>query len=232
MGEKMKIKQTLRKVLKGLSRINFKTIYFNFRYLPFRQAIKIPIMVSKKVYLLHAGGQVKFDCPIRTGMIQIGYGDIGIFDKKVSRNIWDVAGTVVFKGTADIGHGSKVCVLIGGTLILGSNFTITAESAIVSTNNIKFGNDCLLSWDILIMDSDCHRIKDSSGNLLNPSAPIIIGHKVWIGCRCLILKGTTIPDNSVVGANSFIAGKRLEKKNAVYGGQLAQILKEEVTWIF
>ena len=223
----MKIKQTLRKVLKALSKVNFKTIYFNFRYLPFRQAVKVPIFVSKKVYLLQAGGQVKLDCPIRTGMIQIGYGSIGIFDKKVSRSIWEVAGTVIFKGSAHIGHGSKISV--AGTLVLGNGFTITAESSIIASNKIEFGNDCLLSWDTLIMDTDFHEVKDKSDNILNPSAPIIIGNNVWIGCRCLVLKGATIPDKSVIGANSLVS-KHLEKENAMYGGQPARVLKEEITW--
>jgi len=79
------------------------------------------------------------------------------------------------------------------------------------------------------MDTDFHKIKDKSGNILNPSAPIIIGNNVWIACRCLILKGATIPNGSVIGANSFV-GKSLEKENAVYGGHPARILKEEITW--
>jgi len=216
------------RLLKFLLSLNYKTIYFNFKYLPFKQAIKIPIKVSKQVYLLHTGGQIKFDCPIHTGMIQIGYGGVGIFDKKVSRSIWEVSGTVVFKGRANIGHGSKICVM-SGTLVLGNNFKITAESTIVTANKIEFGKDCLLSWEILIMDTDFHNIKDQSENILNPPAPITIGNKVWIGCRSLILKGVTIPDNSVIGANSFVC-KRLEKENAVYGGQPARLLKEEVIW--
>ena len=229
-----KVKQTLRKCRKALrflrvlSRQNVKTIYFNFKYLPFRQAIKIPIMVSKKVHLSHTGGQIIIDCPIYSEMIQIGHGYVGIFDKEVSRTIWEVSGTVIFKGTANIGHGSKICVM-SGTLVLGNNFRITAESTIVTANNIVFGKDCLLSWDILIMDTDFHNVKDKSENILNPPAPIIIGNKVWIGCRCLILKGATIPDNSVIGANSFV-GKRLEKENAVYGGQPVRLLKEEIIW--
>ena len=220
-------KPILRKILRGLSKGNFKTIYFNFRYLPFKQAIKMPIFVSRKVYLLHTGGQIKFDCPIRTGMIQIGYENVGIFDKKVSRSIWQVSGTVIFKGSAYIGHGSKISV--GGTLVLGNGFIITAESTILASNKIEFGNDCLLSWDILIMDTDSHKIQDKADNILNPSAPIIIGNKVWIGCRCLILKGATIPNNTVIGANSLV-NKHLEKENSVYGGQPVRILKEEITW--
>ena len=79
------------------------------------------------------------------------------------------------------------------------------------------------------MDTDFHKIKDNSDSILNPSTPIIIGTKVWIGCRCLILKGATVPDNSVIGANSFV-GKRLCKENTVYGGQPARVLREGIMW--
>ena len=223
------IKQALTwlRLLKVLSRQNFKTIYFNFKYLPFQQAIQIPIKVSKHVYLLRTDGQVKIDSAIQTAMILIGYGDVGIFDKKVSRSIWSVTGTVIFRGSARIGHGSRLSV--GGELILGNNFHITAETAIVASNRVEFGDDCLLSWDTLIMDTDFHEVRDMSGNILNPSTPIVIGDKVWIGCRCLVLKGSIIPNNSVIGANSVVS-KHLEKENAVYAGQPARILKEEITW--
>lgn len=147
--------------------------------------------------------------------------------QEVSRSIWQVSGTVIFKGKASIGHGSKLSV--GGTLILGNGFTITAESSIVASERIEFGKNCLVSWDILVMDTDFHDVKDNSGNILNPPAPIIIGNKVWIGCRCLVLKGSTIPNNCVIGANSLIS-KKLEKENVLYGGQPVRALKEEITW--
>jgi acetyltransferase-like isoleucine patch superfamily enzyme len=221
-----KIKKILR-YLKMLAGLNFKTIYFNFKYLPTKQAVIFPIAVSKTVHLMKTDGQIIFDCPVRPGMVRIGYGDVGIFDKKLSRSIWQVSGTVTFKGSADIGHGSKLSV--GGNLVLGDGFKITAESSIVASKKIEFGENCLLSWDVLIMDTDFHIVKDKSENILNPPTPITIGNKVWIGCRCTILKGADIPDNSVIGANSLVS-KKLDKENATYGGQPARILREEITW--
>ncbi|WP_221405373.1 acyltransferase [Flexibacter flexilis] len=211
-----------------LLKANRKTIYFNFKYLPFRQALRLPINVSSQVHLARMGGQIQFDCPIHTGMIQLGHGYVGIFDKQKSRSIWEVTGTVIFGGTANIGHGSKICVM-NGTLRLGKNFTITAESSIVTACEIHFGDDCLLSWDVLVMDTDFHHIKNQSGAIINAPSPIRIGNKVWIGCRCLILKGAAIADNTVIGANSLVS-RKLPKENAIYGGQPAQLLKEEISW--
>lgn len=136
--------------------------------------------------------------------MHIGFGEVGIFDNKKSRSIWDIAGTVIFKGKADIGHGSKISVGESGTLILGENFTVTAESTIVTYSEVQFGNNCLLSWDFLVMDTDLHKIRNSSGAILNEPQPILIGNDVWIGCRSLILKGATIPNGCIIGTNSTI----------------------------
>ena len=63
------------------------------------------------------GGKIIIDCPISTGLIQFGYGNVGVFDNKKSRSIWEVSGTVIFKGKCNIGHGSKISVGDCGKLI-------------------------------------------------------------------------------------------------------------------
>jgi NDP-sugar pyrophosphorylase family protein len=221
----------MKKYLKFLLRLNFKTIYFNLKYLPLKQAIKLPILLSNKVYLKVTAGQIKIDCPITTGLIHFGYGDVGIFDNKKSRSIWEVSGTVIFKGKCRIGHGSKILVGSSGTVIFGENFEITAETSIVSFSEIKFGNNCLLSWDILVMDTDFHTIKDEFGTIFNEPRPIIIGDKVWIGCRCLVLKGAIVPNNCVIGADSIV-NKNLEKDNCLYVGSPCKMIKENISWEF
>ena len=35
-------------------------------------------------------------------------------------------------------------------------------------------------------------------------APVVIGGNVFIGARCIILKGVTIGENSIVGAGSVV----------------------------
>ena len=55
--------------------------------------------------------------------------------------------------------------------------------------------------------SDTHSIFDENGNLMNKSREIVVGDKVWIGCRATILKGAIIPSNTVIGACSLISGR-------------------------
>ena len=59
------------------------TIYFNFKYLPFKQAIKLPIFLFNPS--LKLGRQSKIiiqNKQISTGMIQLGYNFIPPLSKK------------------------------------------------------------------------------------------------------------------------------------------------------
>src|SRR5690606_18497240 len=133
----------MNRLFKFISRVNFKTIVFNFKTLPFKHAIKLPILISKNVYLKKHKGDIIINCTLKTGLIQIGFGSVGIFDNKKSRSVWEVSGTVVFNGKCNIGHGSKISVAKNAELTLGNNFVITAESSIIVTQKVKFGDNCL-----------------------------------------------------------------------------------------
>ena len=204
-----------------------KTIYINFKYFKFKDAIKLPIFVSKRVRLSKLQG--KITVPVKTGMIQIGFGDIGIFDKYKSKSILKLSNNslITFNGRAKIGLGSKICS--SGNLIFGDNFSISAETEIICNKKIEFGNDCLLSWDILVMDSDQHSIKTIDGRIVNEDQEISIGNNVWVGCRSTILKGTVIKDNNVIASNTTLCGKH-DFINSVIGGTPNKVLKSNIYW--
>lgn len=163
------------------------------------------------------------------GLIKIGFGNVGIFDNKFSRSIWEVSGKVIFRGKCNLGHGTKISVGSTGILTLGSNFTITAESSIVSFKEVTIGNNCLFSWDNLIMDTDFHSIKNNSDEIINFDKEVIIEDNVWIGCRCLILKGSFIPSNSIIGANTVINSKFIRNGTIIVGNP-AKIVRTDVSW--
>ncbi|MDQ1089043.1 acyltransferase [Siphonobacter sp. SORGH_AS_1065] len=219
----------MKRYLNILSNINLQTIRFNFKYFPFKQAIRFPIYVAPQVHFNHLAGQVSIEGHLWPGKIKIGYGEIGIFDKQKSRSIWQVSGNVVFKGACNIGHGSKISVGDDGTLIFGDNFTITAETSLICYRKIEFGANCVLSWEILMMDTDLHTIKNSQGEVINYPKPIRVGDNVWIGCRSTILKGSTVSNDSIIAAGSLVT-KPLEGTKAIFGGSPVRILKENVRW--
>ena len=231
-----------------------KTLRFNFHYFPFATALKLPVVVSHRTYLRELHGKVMLPEKVETAMVKIGFGDVGHYDRKRSRGIWQVSGTVSFGGKASIGHGSKLSVR--GDLKLGAGFNMTAESTIVCAKEITFGDDCLMAWDVLVMDTDEHPLfnrrettrretRDSGpvprpevpcpvsnemeNERINPDKPIIVGNHVWIGCKCVLLKGAEVPNDTVLAAGTLLKSA-FAGEQQVIGGNPPSILKRDVHW--
>lgn len=206
-----------------------KSIYFCFKYLPLGLAIRLPVLLSHHVCLANMKGTVHITASkITVGLIKIGFGEVGIFDRKYSRTIWqNNGGGVTFKGKCSIGHGSRISINKMGELIFGENFGISAESHIVCSKKIQFGNDVLISWQCLIMDTDFHKVFSKSEQNVDQS--VCIGNHVWIGCRSTILKGTNIADNCVIAANSNVVRGTYDN-HTIIAGNPAIIVKRDIEW--
>ena len=204
-----------------------KTLRFNLHYFPLKTALKLPVFVSHRTFLRELHGMVNLPSQTRTAMVRIGFGDVGHYDRKRSRTIWQVSGIVTFGGTTGIGHGSKISVR--GKLTFGNDFNMTAESTIVCAKEITFGNDCLIGWDVLVMDTDEHPLFDKTGNRINPDKAIEVGNHVWIGCKCTLLKGAKVPDNTTIAAGTLLKSA-FTGSNQVIGGNPPTVLKSEVNW--
>lgn len=208
----------------------FKTIRFNFHYFPFKTAIHFPVLVSKNTSLSVLHGSVTVSGNISFGMIKIGFGTVGLFDHAKERTIFvnSSKGDLHFGGSARLGPGCRL--LNNGNMSLGSNFCITGRSTIICQDSITIDKDVLLSWDILLMDTDYHSMVIDD-NVKSKTAPVSIGKKVWIGARATILKGSEIPDNSVVGAAAVVSGKKITNEGFVLCGVPAQVIKTGVDWV-
>jgi len=179
--------------------------------------------------LINLKGHLIIDGEISPAMIQIGFGEVGIFDKKKEHSVWNVKGKIVFKGKCFLGAGIRLNIAESGTLMFGHNVNITANSAIDCQREMSFGDGCLVSWENLFIDGDHHNIFDSAGNLTNSPKNITIGNHVWFGCRCLILKGVIVADNCVVAAGSVLNGA-YTTPNSIIAGSPAKIVKENISW--
>ena len=211
---------------------SLNTLRFNFRYLPFRQAVHLPIWVSRHVRIRALKGRLYLDNQnneIQTGLIKIGFDRVGIFDNRRSRTIWEVNGTIRFQGKCFIGHGCKISVAKQAELEFGNDFMCTAQSAFVTVKRISFGEGFTISWDCLIMDTDWHTIVDSAHKTINSPHPISVGSHVWIGCRTTILKGTTLAPGTIVAACSIIT-KSSTQPNCIIGKIPQQVIKSHITW--
>ena len=74
---KLLVNRMLRFVLSVIANIKlginiYKTIYINFRFLPFKQACKLPIWVYGKMKFGYKSGSIIIDATFRRKMIEIG----------------------------------------------------------------------------------------------------------------------------------------------------------------
>lgn len=89
---------------------------------------------------------------------------------------------------------------------IGDYFSMTGGGIIVA-DHIRIGNHVTVGANTTICDTDFHPLR-SSERLKDPNrgatAPIVIEDHVFIGMQCLILKGVTIGEGSVIGAGSVV----------------------------
>lgn len=208
----------------------FKTIYINYKY-GFLNKGKMPFRVMKRTCIQNCCGYIEIPKNLRNGSIIIGERCL-IDDTKSTPTIWnDEGGVIKFHGRTAFGKGCKINVGKDAILSFGDNFVCTGRSEFYVNKEVILGSDCVLSWDILIMDTDVHPICDQSGSRINNDAPIHIGDNVWINCRTTILKGTIIGSHNVIASGSIIT-KSFSSNNVIIAGsgQSQRIVKEYITW--
>ncbi len=101
-------------------------------------------------------------------------------------------------------------------------------ATIYARKEITIGDHVLVGANTKIFDNDFHPLDAEARNANDFSKleckPVRIGNNVFIGCNCIILKGTTLGDNCIVGAGSVVHGTF--PANSVIAGNPAKIIKE------
>ncbi len=113
--------------------------------------------------------------------------------------------------------GVRIECFPGARIFIGNGTYFNRNAEIISASEVRIGENCAISWDVVIMDTDQHGV----GNQPPVARPIIIGDRVWIGCRAIILKGVTIGDEAIIGAGSIVT--KDVPAGAIVTGQAATI---------
>lgn len=86
-----------------------------------------------------------------------------------------------------------------GEIVIGNNCGFSGVS-IVSSIGVKIGNNVMCGANVMIGDRNDHEDKYPQ---FKPEK-IEIKDNVWIGMNCVVMKGVTIGENSIIGANSLV----------------------------
>ena len=112
----------------------------------------------------------------------------------------------------------------GGHITVGNHARINTGTLLASHSAIVIGNDCLIGEYVSIRDADHGTgMGQPMRKQAHTSAPIVVGHNVWIARGVVILQGVTIGDGAIVAANSVV--NRDVPAGAIVGGVPAKLIK-------
>lgn len=194
-----------------------KSIFFNFYYLPFKQAIKLPILLYKPHFISLKGKIIISSPSIKTGMILLGRRKVPIYPN--SGIIYENNGGILeFKGTCDIGNNSAISVGEKAKVEIGDRFLASTTLKLISCHHITFGEKVRVAWECTFMDTDFHAMKKINGGYTKGYAPIKIGNNNWFGTKCHIMKRTETPDYCTISATTLLNQKYDYPPYTVIGG--------------
>ena len=126
---------------------------------------------------------------------------------------------------------SQRCIIMakfGGNIVINegvcmSGCTIYSMDSIIIERNTDIGSGCK------IIDNDFHPLPYSQRYPKEQldkvkKRPIVIGEGCFIGANSIILKGTTLGKNVIVGAGSVVCGSFPD--NVIIAGNPARVVKE------
>lgn len=115
----------------------------------------------------------------------------------------------------------------GCILKIGNNVGIS-QSALIAHANLTIGDNVKIGGGTCVYTSDFHsldsQIRASKEDIkYRKCAAVVIKNNVFIGARCIILKGVTIGENSIIGAGSVVT--KYIPANQIWAGNPARYIR-------
>lgn len=208
-------------------RMLLPSLWFNFKYLPFRQAVHLPILLYKPTFLKLSGFVVVESEEISFGMIRLGMFTSAVYPNSgiTIRN----EGCLLFKGKCHIGNDTYLISGKQGKIVFGDDFRITGGVKMVSECGIEFGKHARLGWGCVVIDTNFHPLYDMEKKKFKRAfGPINIGDNNWFGMNCLIMPGVTTPEYCIFGARTIATRGGQYEPYCVHGGSPVKVLSRNV----
>jgi acetyltransferase-like isoleucine patch superfamily enzyme len=101
--------------------------------------------------------------------------------------------------------GCKIKVRKGAELTIGDDVKMNYNCIVVCRDRISIGEGTEFGPSVFLYDHD-HDFRVGLKENEFKNAPVIIGKRCWIGANTVVLKGSIIGDDCVIGAGSVVSG--------------------------
>lgn len=204
------------------------SVYFNFRYLPFSQAIHLPILIYDTLIVGTPNIKIQSkNCSY--GMIRIGRIGYNVWCSSKSTIIFWDKGEIQFKGRSRLTRAIHIRVMDSGILSFGDNLYASSNLNIQCAKDVSIGNNVTIGWDCTILDTDYHHyVDDKYDSISIAEREVEIGNNCWIGFSTIIMKGAILHDHTIVSAGSVVCGN-INETHVIVRGNPAHIIKSDVS---
>lgn len=205
----------------------FKSLYVNLCLMPLRDALKLPILIYGKCTLYELGGRVRFNVPIKKGLLKIGQMDP--VRSYYSKSFLSIRGELVVGANVTLRRGINIQILKDACVQLDDYVSFGDNCTIICRNNIHIGYGTGIGNNTTFMDNDFHFIINTeTKRIKNNTKSITIGKYNWIGGNCIIKKGSKTPNGTIIaGPYSMISKDYTEiiPEFSIIAGQPAILLR-------
>ena len=214
----------------------YKTIIFNFRMLPFKEAALLPIWLYGKVDISRSTGSIQWMNPtkVHTGGWKIGQAICLLNGTNIHCDVTiiSIQGVLKLGEHGHIMNGCHIYIKDGSVVELCDWVVFSEHIRLCSFIGITIGEQTRISWDSQIMDTDFHYVLQSDGTVYPNKKKINIGNRVWIGNHVTISKGAGVGDECIIASNSMLNHDFSDVNNGLFVGSPATLKKEGVSRVF
>ncbi len=190
----------MRKVIKGLFSIPSRILYL-YQRLRFRPVLDGKLIVRGKMYMYSHPKAIHFGK------------NVAINSNLKSNPIGGLTRTILYAKP-----GARICI---------GDDTGISNSCIYAAEEIVIGKRVLIGGNCKIYDTDFHSLNAEQRVIKKEEVKtqkVIIKDNVFVGAHCIILKGVTIGENSIIAAGSVVT--KAVPPNQIWGGNPAKFIRE------
>lgn len=181
------------------------TLYFNFLFFPFKQAVRLPVFIYGWPKLFSQVGSMECVGTCRTGMVQLNLSIAGSPQYSVGNTELEIWGKVIFRGKSTIGSGNKIIVGYDAVLDMGEGTKIMNFCNVSAYAGIRLGAYSWIVHRCQVLDTNFHYIADfKHGVVKRHACPISIGDYCWICNSSTVTGGAVIPHKIIIASNSLV----------------------------